>query len=243
MDEKIWKIKKVLAKHYDELCLQLPSYIRAQQLVGNCINTICKTSGKNINNILEVGCGTGITTGEILANCDNVTIQAIEPDNSMLHFAKKRTNIFNNRISFVNSDIFSYYDDIKDDKKKFDHIVCTFTLHNLDLSIQREALNIFRNLITDNGYLFIADYIIRRGVDRVACFCNHVDDLFNVLVAKNEIVTLKEWIKHSFEDFQDTRVQNENSLIKMIEECGFCDSTVQVSGNLETIITCRPKSG
>ena len=57
MNEKIWKIKKVLAKHYDDLCLQLPSYIRAQQLVGNSINTICKSYGNKIyaEQVIEYG--------------------------------------------------------------------------------------------------------------------------------------------------------------------------------------------
>lgn len=121
------------------------------------LNT-CNTLEKIIsfNKVLDVGCGTG--TGMKAFIEKNKTITGIEPDTSRADYG------INLGLDIIKLSIEDYY--LKNSKSnKFDLLI---SLHSLEhLHDAKRVLSIFKNLIKNDGYIFI----------EVPDFMNYVEDI------------------------------------------------------------------
>lgn len=80
----------------------------------------------NINdNILDVGCSTGINTEIISRICNKII--GVDHSKDYIVFAKK--NYSKNNIRFINDDVFNF---LKENVENFDSVVCSHLIEHLD---------------------------------------------------------------------------------------------------------------
>ncbi len=110
-----------------------------------------------INNILDIGCGTGSFT-RLFLNYKNSNILGIDMSGSMIKIAKK--NVKNKRISFKLKNLHHFKN-----KKKYDLIFSLF--HVLSYQTQKKNINNFFkiiNSIMDKNSIFVFDFWNKSGV-------------------------------------------------------------------------------
>ncbi len=136
-----WSIKfwNLLAKNYDKQVNQ--KYKKAyEQTIQHSRNYLQKS-----NAVLDVGCGTGITTFELFKNVKHIF--AIDTSNKMIQVAQSKCPNHFTHVDFEVMDIFNP----ALDSMKFDVILVFNTLHFI--KNEREFLQRVSDLLTANGLL------------------------------------------------------------------------------------------
>lgn len=233
-DGPIWKPTGAIAACYDELCLNMDSFERAQRFLASIVFAYCERSASE-KRLLEVGCGTGITTGFLLAGVENICVTALDSDKVMLAAAERRVRVYKSRVKFETEDAVAFCSKAQ---HPWDIVVSAFTLHNLGREHQIEVLKGIRGVLGSGGVFVLADYAVKEGDDRIVSFRKHVEELFDVLIPKAQYMALKEWIVHTLDDMQDTRVQDETELLKMLAAAGFPKVRASFVGSLEAVFEC-----
>ncbi len=107
-------------------------------------NEINRTSGK----IMDIGCGAGFATINLLNNFSNFKINAIDFDEKCINFANKYNSHKN--INYINNDIF-----ICEIKDKFDYIFALEILEHLPAEHHYSFIDLCLSYLKDDGKLFI----------------------------------------------------------------------------------------
>lgn len=114
---------------------------------------------------LELGCDNGFMTSLIHLITPNLTV--VDGSKYFIELAKKRTK----NIRFIHS----LFEDFLSDEK-YDYIFATYVLEHVNDSIQ--FLNIARNLLSDNGLLFVVVPNARALSRQLARHMGLIDDLY-----------------------------------------------------------------
>ena len=157
--KKIFKeaIIKVLNKNGTNEVLSeaaLPAYAHKNPLIDfifwkRLAVAIAKVQDTKANqNILDFGCGTGVLSYQL--GKLNHTITAIDLDLSPKNILSELID-YPNTINFVEGDIFN-----QKFNQKFDIIIALDVLEHIPLNILPSYLNLFKELMTDNGKLIIS---------------------------------------------------------------------------------------
>jgi tRNA (cmo5U34)-methyltransferase len=115
-----------------------------------------KDRGKN--NVLDLGCGDGILTYELLNTDDSISATLVDGSDDMLNKAKERLAGFKN-INFIRS---SFQEILEKDtiRQKFDFVISSMAVHHLTMS-EKKALfgNIYSHL-NEGGCFVNIDVIL-----------------------------------------------------------------------------------
>src|SRR3989344_2720143 len=109
-------LKKRFAGNFGEdYTLFSKAYPHFHELQEKVAKEILKTSqGKQNYEVLEIGCGPGPTTLEILKLCPNVTLTAVDSESQLIEQAKQNLNEYLSRIEFFTMDALSFLKNIAD---------------------------------------------------------------------------------------------------------------------------------
>ncbi len=102
--------------------------------------------GNNKKNVLEIGCGTGLFTEEIVKTDNYVT--AVDISNELLEIAKKRVKALN--VNFLQENAC----DTKFPDNSYDFIIGSSILHHLNIN---SALKEFSRLLKPGGWLMFTE--------------------------------------------------------------------------------------
>ncbi|HYJ78746.1 MAG TPA: class I SAM-dependent methyltransferase [Longimicrobiaceae bacterium] len=103
--------------------------------------------------VLELGCGTGLVTAEMVRRGARVT--AVDQSPAMLHRARRRAPA----AEFVQSDILDYAA-----ASTFDRVLFAFVLHELESAARVRALEVAGAALAPGGVLGIADFAAPPGL-------------------------------------------------------------------------------
>lgn len=167
---------------------------RTRDLEGESLRLVLKDLA--VNNILEIGCGTGKNTDWLAMHCRN--LQAVDFSESMLEVARKKNK--HDHVQFTRADISQEW--------KFtssDLIVCSLVLeHVADLDfIFRQA----ENNLNDNGIFYISELHPYKQLQgsrakfekegeqiRLDYYVHHISDYFEVArLSSFQCMALKEF--------------------------------------------------
>jgi tRNA (cmo5U34)-methyltransferase len=109
-------------------------------------------------NMLDLGCGDGIVTHELLQIDNSISALLIDPSDDMLCKAKERLKGFEN-ISYAKA---SFQEIIGGDilPKKFDFIVSAQAIHHLTMDEKKELFNTIHAHLRQDGYFLNLDVIL-----------------------------------------------------------------------------------
>ena len=118
-----------------------------------------KDRGKN--NILDLGCGDGILTYELLRTDVSISATLVDGSEDMLNKAKERLAGFKN-INFIKS---SFQEILEKNtiRQKFDLVVSSMAIHHLTMNEKKTLFGNIYSYLNEGGYFVNIDVILARA--------------------------------------------------------------------------------
>ena len=193
-----------------------------QEIVGKIVNEFAEQTGKK--SVLEIGCGSGLTTRQLAKN--NVKMTAVDNEPKLLRQAPSLRNVI-----YVEADALDYL------KKavQFDIIVSVFTYHNMTPEYRKEIFKKSFDSLSKGGLWITAD--------KIAYPQTYKKDMkwqmeqFKVYDKIQRPDLRRAWEKHYIED--EKFIIFENELKKFLAEIGFIDIQRIRKDHMEMIFCAR----
>lgn len=199
-----------LGKEYELIRLAVPYYDQMQEKVGEILASYAEIGlGNEPLQVIEVGCGTGITTEHILRANERYHVMAIDSEALVIAQAIDKLQS-HDRVSFVCRDA---WDLIREQSKaSFDVFVSACTLHNLSNRHRKNIIRRASKVLKPGGLFVNLDKLAR--TDRA----RHLDDVAAEITSFFEIAKAgypqlaAEWVRHDLEDM-DREITDEAQLV------------------------------
>ncbi len=212
------RFKGKIGEEYDLINLAIPHLLYFEDLLGKEIQNYTSNLSGPIN-VLEFGCGTGITTKRILAANPNIKITAIDNERVTLEQAQNNLQEYSDRVKFVLADGLDYLS--QQPKEKFEIFASACCIHNLNTEYRSKVLQEAYKTLRPGG-LFV-------NMDKYASAdpLQHQQDLewqlkmldIYTQVGKPELKAA--WIKHYQEDESPERIMLIDYAFKEMQQVGF----------------------
>jgi len=208
-----------LGNNYDLATGITPHYHEVQKSLVSEVKKFCLNSKKKIIKVLEIGCGTGLTT-ELILNIDpRINVVGIDISFLMLEQAKSRLKSFlGSRLSLFLEDVNEF---MENSTEKHDIIASAYTIHNLQNQDKKKLFSIIRKSLNPNGLFINADIISQndelehqKELDFMLNRASYFDE-----IKKPELK--QEWIDHYKLDDTPKRKITESEYITLLKNSGF----------------------
>ncbi len=144
-----FKTGPLAGKNYDRFEQAMPWYNEIEELLATTL--AAKLRGIKDPQVLELGCGTGLTTEKIMKHVPNCHLVAIDSSRRMIIEARKRVRSKN--ITWMHTDATEYV--CKAISNNYDAVVSAFMIHNLTPEQRRMLFKGICNVVRIRGGWFI----------------------------------------------------------------------------------------
>lgn len=170
-------------------------------------------------NVLEIGCGTGITSEIILRTIENINLTTLDIDNKMIGFASQTLSSYPN-VNFIVSDALSF---VKEQKpNSFDIVISAFTIHNLTNEYRQQLYYELYRILKTNGLFTNADKFVSDNKDRqIEGLKYRIGTYIDTLVRENKLDLLKEWTTHYIDDQHPDKLLQFDKTLTDLATVGF----------------------
>ncbi len=226
----------------------MPHYDKLNGLVGIKLKDYCKKlNEKSEIKVLEIGCGSGFTTQNILIADKKIRLISIDNDAGMIDQTKKSFSkqIKNGTLKIKESDALEFLR--KQKNESFEAIASCTTLHNFKKDYRHKALiEIFR-ILKKEGIFINADKYAKTGIQHDKDYkkqMNYFDkyDLPKIKAKyKNEDLSSlkKKWIKHYIDDNKEDRLMEEQYSVNEMRKIGFKNIKLTDRSLLEAVLIAK----
>lgn len=173
------------------------------------------TKGQNNLKVLEIGCGEGELTKDVLYYNKNIKLDALDISDEMISVSRNNVKEYSDRINFICEDVFVFL------KKnvKYDVIFTSWTIHNFTKTEQKHILELIFNALNENGVFLIMDkfYPDDKSVQ---------EDLLQNQLQRYKYMddnSRKSVYEHEQQDFSDEYKLEESAGLKILKNIGFKD--------------------
>ncbi|HMV02156.1 MAG TPA: class I SAM-dependent methyltransferase [Chitinophagales bacterium] len=209
--------------------MQAEEYILLDKVYGNYISfqeriiPILKTykSTSKIN-VLEIGCGTGITTEILLKTRENIKLTTIDLDSEVIEYARQNLSSYSN-VSFLVADALSF---VKEQKSNsYDLIISAFTIHNLTNEYREHLYKEIFRILKPNGLFINADkFVSDNEEEQIAGLKYRIGTYIDTLARENKLDLLKEWTTHYIDDHHPDKLLQFDKTLADLAAVGFKNS-------------------
>ncbi|MFH1850344.1 MAG: class I SAM-dependent methyltransferase [archaeon] len=215
----------ILTKDYDLSLHAFPHYMELQRQVAHQAKSALEGITEPL--ILELGCGTGITTRTLLENIPDAKIIAVDKKPKMLDQAMTNLKDYDN-IEFALADAM----DVGGIRPHA--VVTALMMHNLHHKAREQLL---RNIYDMQPYLFV-------NGDKMASddFRTHrrdyewVMDMFGVYDRLGRSDFKQEYIRHYERDNRPDFIQREGETLELMAEIGFIRPHTVYRERMEAVV-------
>jgi ubiquinone/menaquinone biosynthesis C-methylase UbiE len=212
----------LIGKEYELLRIIHPEAAEMSTRVGEFVGNRGKPNEGQALNVLEIGCGTGITTLALLNSREDICLTSVDNEPIMLNQARQHLSqwVEKGQVTLVENDALSTLRSLS--ANSLDMIASAYALHNFINSYRDKTLiEIFR-VLKPGGIFINGD---RYGLDDVEAHTKQVQTevkrYFEVLRKINRIDVLERWIIHLFSDESPHHVMRTKQSLQTMEAIGF----------------------
>jgi len=206
------------------------NYISFQERIIPILKNYKSTSEISV---LEIGCGTGITTEILLKTREIIKLTTIDIDSEVIEYAKQNLSYYAN-VSFTISDALSF---VKEQKpNSFDIIVSAFTIHNLTNEYRQHLYKELYRILKIDGLFINADKFVSDNKDeQIAGLKYRIGTYIDTLVRENKLDLLKEWTTHYIDDQHPDKILQFDKTLGDLATVGFKNSEYLHRSNREML--------
>jgi len=229
ISEEINFFKKV-CPHFDEL----------QETVGKIIKKQFENSKLKVIDILEIGCGAGNTTKELLECDKRICVVAIDVDNNALNYSRTMLRDFvkKKRVIFLKKDALRFLKSCKD--SSFDVFASVFTLHNFNREYRREIIREIYRVLKIGGLFINGDKYAKDDLAKQERIFNwQIRQFRKTYNGKNQSDLGDKWIKHYLKDENEEVIMRERNAISLMKSLGFKDINIIYRKGMESILISK----
>lgn len=210
-----------IGEEYELLKMSYPHYDELQNVVGTTIKEkFASFAGEEIK-VLEIGCGTGITSKVILDAEERVHLVALDNEKLMLSQAKEKLSDerYKDKIDFVEADALKYLQSLENESLEV--VASGYVLHNLKSDIRDMIISEIYRVLKKEGIFINADkYAFDDKAEHERSYKEQIER-FDVYDTIGRSDYKEEWIKHFAEDNKDEVIFREGEATKFLEKIGF----------------------
>ncbi|MDD5463313.1 MAG: class I SAM-dependent methyltransferase [Methylococcales bacterium] len=213
-----------IADEYDMLRQICPAAAEMSHRVGEFIGGWMRTYPYTHLNLLEIGCGTGITTAHLLAYRDRIEIVSV--DNAPAMLAQARQNLAealnSGHLHLIENDALSYLQSIPD--SSFDIVASAYALHNFLDGYRSRVLEEVLRVLKPGGLFINGDrYAVDDAREHLKNTQEEVKGYFQVFLKMNRPDLLEQWIVHLFSDESEDHIMRLQLALDIMAKIGFRD--------------------
>jgi ubiquinone/menaquinone biosynthesis C-methylase UbiE len=212
----------LIGEEYKLLRVIHPEAVEMSRRVGKFASSRGKPDEGQALNVLEIGCGTGITTLALLNSREDIRLISVDNEPTMLNQARQHLAqwVERGQITLVENDALSALRSLSTDS--LDMIASAYTLHNFLNSYRDKVLAEIFRVLRPGGIFVNGD---RYGLDNFEAHTKQVQAevkrYFEVLKKINRIDVLEQWIVHLFSDESPHHVMRTKQSLQTMEAIGF----------------------
>ena len=230
----------LIGQEYSALDLIVPEAAAMSRRVGERVAQFALKQGKDASTlkVLEIGCGTGVTTLALLQAVPNISILSIDNESVMLAQARENLQPFlaDGRVRLAEVDALSALQGQA--ATSIDMVASAYAIHNF-LDSYRDAVlaEIFR--VLRPGGLFVNGdrYALDDPAEQLKLTQAGVRGIFKVFAKLNRFDLLEQWIVHLVSDESPEHVMRLGLSLKKLQHIGFAPIDVPFRDGVNTLLT------
>lgn len=171
--------------------------------------------------ILEIGCGTGLTTEPLLRRNLNAKITSVDNEPIMLNQAKKDLKKYVNqgRLELIEADALEYLKNYNGNN--FNIFVSGFTLHNFNSQYRFEFLKEVFSKLSSNGLFVNGDkYSPSNPEEYKKAFAWELE-IFKGFDIVGRPDLREKWVKHYYEDEHPDKIMKLDEAVLQMDRIGY----------------------
>jgi tRNA (cmo5U34)-methyltransferase len=215
-----------LGKDYDVFTKVFTYYDQLEENVASLLSHETSRQMSSVIDVLEIGCGTGITTERILKVDPRIHVTAIDISPAMIEQAKNnlREYVARRKVKFVEQDALDYLTFVSPfSDKLIDYVVSVSTIHNIPRN-DRSALytGIYRSLRIGGAFIN-GDKIAQDDPEEHERCLSYDLALLDKMVELGRPDLKTEWAMHYLRDNQEDFILREGEFVRDLRAAGFAD--------------------
>jgi len=230
------RFRGALSEEYSLIRLAIPHFEELQACVGEVVSRYPSDDGGQRIQVLEIGCGDGVTSAKILSSRKDCFLTALDSEEKMIGQASAnlRRDLQDNRCRFVLCDALAHLRSLP--SGSVDIVASALALHNMERSY-RDALNaeVFRSLKPD-GLFVNADKFVMGDEQRFQALQVSLEKLFDVLVPLGKLDLLREGVLHNVADQAPDRVMRQEDTVEALRRLGFAPIEIPYQDDLQAVL-------
>jgi SAM-dependent methyltransferase len=163
---------------------------------------------------LDLACGDAWTTSRVLAGKGCGFYRGVDFSNEALELARGNTAALGCGCEFSCGDLLEH---LRSARGKFDVVYLGLSLHHFDGGAKREALRLIRAMLSDGGFFYLYEPILRSGEGRAKCLARWKENMDRTWSGFPAAAKDAVWEHVRSSDFPES----ENTWMAMASEAGF----------------------
>ncbi|MGZ8958770.1 MAG: class I SAM-dependent methyltransferase [Methylosarcina sp.] len=213
-----------IADEYNMLKLICPPAAEISRRVGEFVGAWVPPYPSSQLKLLEIGCGTGITTAHLAACRDNLEIVGI--DNAPMMLSQARRNLTEGlekgRLLLIENDALSHLQEMP--TASVDIVASAYALHNFLNGYRKRVLEEILRVLKPGGLFVNGDrYAVDDAAEHLRNTQEEVKGYFRIFLEMNRPDLLEQWIAHLFSDESEDHIMRLQPALNMMAEIGFRD--------------------
>lgn len=191
-------------------------------------------------NVIELGCGTGITSIALLSGREDMHLSAVDNEPTMLKQAHTHLAqwLEQGRLTLLENDALSALQQLPD--ASVDFIASAYTLHNFFDNYRRQVLAEVIRVLKPGGGFANGD---RYALDDVRTHCvltqQEMRFYFQEFGRLQRYDLLEQWIVHLYSDESPDHIMRETPSLDVMTACGFVDIAMPYRQDVNALITAK----
>lgn len=219
-----------IGEEYSMLRLICPAAADMSRQVGTFVRGWQRPDGADPAKpleLLEIGCGTGITSCALLDARDDLVITAVDIAPAML--AQARLNLAEaldrGRIRLVENDALDFLLGLESDS--VDMVASGYALHNFEQAYRQQAVREVLRVLKPGGMLVNGDrYALDDTLEHLKVVQDEIRQFFKVFRKRERLDLLEQWIVHLYSDESPDHVMRLGAALADYRSAGFDPVTV-----------------
>lgn len=236
MNESKFRFEGALAEEFEHIVRIMPHHHCFQEATALAAIPDGQTGDGGTPKCLEIGCGTGFTTLEILKSHPDAHVVALDNDPQMLIAARKNLAEFveSGKLKVIEQDALTYLKDCP--AQEFNSVISAATLHNILPDERGKIVNQIYRILKPGGVFVNGDKYVQDEPMHSQFFEDRLNRFSNVFGSMGRPDLAERWIEHYKEDDLPERRLSDVEMRSLLVSSGFIDLQDTYREHMEAVI-------